>query len=269
MGHLGTLDPLATGVLPLVAGKATRLARFFAADGKDGRNEKRYDASIRFGVVTDSFDTDGEVVATAESFHLEREQVERALQEFVGEIQQTPPVHSAKKINGVPAYKLARKKIAVEMKAVAVTIHSLELVEFDGTHARVLVHCGGGTYVRSIAHDLGQKLGCGATLAGLRRTSSGGFRIEQAHTLEALQEMVSAGELNRALIPAEELLPEFPPERVDSVTAGHIRQGRDFRVSPFRVRMGTKFVKAIDEEGQLLAIGEAVLPNVYHPILVL
>ncbi|MBV8818934.1 MAG: tRNA pseudouridine(55) synthase TruB [Acidobacteriaceae bacterium] len=263
VGHLGTLDPLATGVLPLILGRATRLARFFTG------NDKRYDALVRFGITTDSYDRDGDVVGTAENFHVDREQVEAALKDFRGEIQQMPPPICAKKVSGVRAYKLARKKVAVELEPVPVMIHSLEITEFDGNTARLLVHCGAGTYLRSIAHDLGQKLGCGAILQALRRLSSGVFTIEQAHTLDSLQGLADAGDVVQALIPAEELLPEFPAERVDSITARQIRQGRLFRVSPFRLRPDTRFVKAITDDGQLLAIGEVRLPHTYHPILVL
>jgi len=250
-------------VLPLILGRATRLARFFTA------NDKRYDAVIRFGLTTDSYDRDGGVLTTSPGFHLERAQLEEALEAFRGTSLQTPPAHSAKKIRGVPAYKLARKKHPVDMAPVVVTVHSIDLKEFDGERARIVVHCGGGTYLRSIAHDLGQRLGCGAILDSLRRLSSGCFTIEQAHTLEELQALADAGQLDQALIPARDLLPEFPAERVDPLTASQIRNGRDFRVSPFRVRAGSKYVKAIGEDGELVAIGEARLPHLYHPIMVL
>ena len=263
IGHLGTLDPLATGVLPLIAGRATRLARFFTA------NDKRYEATVEFGITTDSYDRDGEVTATSPGFSLEREQVEAALADFRGTFLQTPPVVSAKKIGGVPAYKLARRKIDVAMKPVEVTVFSLELLELDGVRARLRIHCGGGTYVRSIAHDLGQKLGCGGIVETLRRTSSGDFTIEQARTMPELQALSEAGDILSAVIPAARLLPQFPSERVDVITAGHIRQGRDFRVSPFRSRPDTKFIKAVNGDGELLAIGQAKMPNLYHPILVL
>ena len=263
IGHLGTLDPLATGVLPLIAGRATRLARFFTA------NDKRYDAVIQFGVSTDSYDRDGEVTTSAPDFLLEREHLEQALHAFRGTFLQTPPAVSAKKINGVPAYKLARQKIEVELKPAEVTVFSLELMEFDGLRARLLIHCGGGTYVRSIAHDLGQKLGCGGIVDSLRRISSGDFTIDHSHTMQALQALSETSDFQQAVIPAARLLPQFPSERVDATTAGQIRQGRDFRVSPFRTRPDTRYIKAVNGEGELLAIGEIRLPNLYHPILVL
>ena len=263
IGHLGTLDPLATGVLPLIAGRATRLARFFTA------NDKRYEATIEFGITTDSYDRDGEVTARSSGTSLHQDQVEAALADFRGTFLQTPPAVSAKKIGGVPAYKLARRKIEVAMKPVKVTVFSLELLELDGARARLSIHCGGGTYVRSIAHDLGQKLGCGAIVDTLRRTSSGDFSIAQARTMPELQALSESGEFQSAVIPAARLLPQFPSERVDLTTVGQIRQGRDFRVSPFRARPDTQFIKAINGEGELVAIGQVKMPNLYHPILVL
>jgi tRNA pseudouridine55 synthase len=254
---------MATGVLPLLVGNATRLARFF------GLNEKRYDAIVRLGVTTDSYDRDGVVTATAERVEISRDQLNVALDRFRGTFSQMPPPVSAKKIAGTPAYKLARKKIAFELNPVEVTVTSLELCEFDGCCARLLVDCGAGTYVRSIAHDLGQELGCGAMLDSLRRTSSGGFCETQARGMDALQALASTDEMEQALIPAAALLPEFPSEPVDSITEGQIRQGRDFRVSPFRVRPNNQYVKAVGENGELVAIGEVKLPHVYHPILVL
>ncbi len=262
IGHLGTLDPLATGVLPLIVGRATRLARFFTS------NEKRYDAEVQLGVETDSYDRDGEVTRTAPSFEIHRRQLEEALDSFKGVLMQTPPPVSAKKVGGVPAYKLARKKIAVELKPVEITVFSLDLLEFDGTIARLVVHCTAGTYVRSIAYDLGRKLGCGAMLHSLRRLASGDFTLEHAYTLERLQQLASENDLQSALLPAAQLLPHFPAESVDSLTASQIRQGRDFRLSPFRQRAESRYVKAVGEDGELVAIGEAKLPHLYHPVLV-
>lgn len=263
IGHLGTLDPLATGVLPLLVNRATRLAQYFR------RNDKRYDALIRFGVKTDTFDRDGNVTQTTDGFELNREDVENALEAYRGKFLQTPPPVSAKKVKGIPAYKLARKSIAVELEPVEVTVHSLELGEISTNTVRLKVHCSGGTYVRSIANDLGERLGCGAIVEQLRRTSSGDFTEEQARTLEELEELANQERLMEVLLPAARLLPDIPAERVDTVTAAQIRQGRDFRVSPFRGYAGEHLVKAITQEGELIALGEAILPNVYHPIVVL
>jgi tRNA pseudouridine55 synthase len=181
---------------------------------------------------------------------------------------QTPPPVSAKKVAGIPAYKLARKNVPVELKAVEVHVYSLHLVSFDGTCARIQFHCSAGTYVRSIAHELGQDLGCGAVIDSLRRTSSGDFTEEQSFTLEALKELAESARLNEALLPAAHLLPQFPTEHIDSATVGQIRQGKDFRLSPFRQNPGAPYVKAVSRDGDLIAIGEARLPHLYHPILV-
>jgi tRNA pseudouridine55 synthase len=188
---------------------------------------------------------------------------------FRGPIQQIPPPVSAKKVGGVPAYKLARKNQPVNLAAVEITIHDFQLLSLEGCEARVSVHCSSGTYLRGIAHDLGRALGCGAHLSSLRRTSSGPFELNQARTLEQLAVLSAEGRIGEALIPVSELLPEFPVQEVDSVTAAQIRQGRDFRVNPFRVLHGSQYVRALSEDGSLIAIGEATLPNVYHPVLVL
>ncbi|HET8547086.1 MAG TPA: tRNA pseudouridine(55) synthase TruB [Bryobacteraceae bacterium] len=263
VGHLGTLDPIATGVLPLVVGRATRLAQFFE------RNDKVYEASIRFGCATTTYDSEGEPTGECVEVRLTRDLVEPMLAEFRGPIQQVPPPISAKKIGGQPAYKLARRNIEVELKPVQVEIYSFDLLDVAGAEARVRVHCSAGTYLRGIAHDLGKMLGTGAFLKALRRTASGSFEISRALTLERLEELARDMDLAQALIPAAELLPEFPAETVDPPTANFIRQGRDFRVSPFRSAASSRYVKAIGEDGKLIAIAEARLPNLYHPVLVL
>jgi tRNA pseudouridine55 synthase len=263
VGHLGTLDPMATGVLPIVVGTATRLAQFYL------RSDKVYDAVVRFGHSTDSYDRDGEPTSPEIETVVTREQIEPLLERFRGTIAQTPPPVSAKKIAGVPAYKLARKKIEVELKPVEVTLHSIELVEVSGAEARLIVHCSAGTYMRALAHELGQLVGCGAFLNRLTRTRSGDFPIERARTFEQLEELVAEDRLIEAVLPAAEMLPEIPTEFVDTLTTTFIRQGRDFRVSPFQVRPGSKYVKAVGQHGELIAIGEVRLPNLYHPMMVL
>jgi tRNA pseudouridine55 synthase len=263
VGHLGTLDPGATGVLPLVIGRATRLAQFYT------RNDKVYEGVIHFGYSTDTYDADGErsspEVAVAPGIC----EVESVLDRFRGEFKQTPPPVSAKKIAGKPAYALARKNVPVDLKPVDVTVYSLEVLSVEGCEATMRVHCSAGTYLRSIAHDAGQALGCGAHLKSLRRTASGDFTVESAKTLEQLAEFAEAGRLPEVLVPAAQLLPEFPVEIVDSITTGQIRNGRDFRVSPFQVRKSARYVKAVTQHGELIAIGEARLPHLYHPVLVL
>jgi tRNA pseudouridine55 synthase len=263
VGHLGTLDPMATGVLPLLIGRATRLAQFFST------GEKTYDARIRFGWATDTYDREGQPSSDPVTPQFARDELEAALAPFRGTFLQTPPSFSAKKIAGTPAYRLARKKIAVELRPVEVNVFALDLLEFEGDSARVCVRCSAGTYLRSIAHDVGQKLGCGAHLDALRRTSSGEFTEAQARTLDRLATLAEAGTFDQAIVPASELLPQFPNAMVDAITVTQIRQGKDFRLSPFVDRGGAKRVKAISREGDLVAIGEARLPHLYHPILVL
>jgi tRNA pseudouridine55 synthase len=263
VGHLGTLDPLATGVLPVMVGQVTRLARYW------DDSEKAYEAVIRFGFSTSTYDREGEPTSSPVDVDITGEDLERCLAGMRGEIAQVPPPVSAKKINGVPAYKLARKNIPVELAPVNICIHELTVRSVEGDRARVYVRCSTGTYVRSIAHDVGHMLGCGAHIDELVRTQSGPFRLEQAFTLEHLQAMKDEGRLEEAVLPAAELLPHFPTAYVDDLTVLQIRQGRDFSVSPFRVNRGAEHVKAVGPDGRLVAIGRIALPNVYHPAVVL
>jgi tRNA pseudouridine55 synthase len=263
VGHLGTLDPIATGVLPLMIGQATRLARFW-----DG-SEKGYEAVIRFGFATSTYDRAGEPCGPDSQPGITAEQIEACLASMRGEIEQTPPPVSAKKINGVPAYKLARKNIPVELAPIRVTLYELTLSDITGATARLRVRCSAGTYIRSIAHQLGILLGCGAHIEALVRTQSGPFHLDCAFTLEQLQDLKAEERLGEAVVPMSDLLPEFPGVFVDDITAVHIRQGRDFNVSPFRVNTGSPHVKAIGPDGMLIAIGRIAMPNVYHPLVVL
>lgn len=262
-GHLGTLDPMATGLLALVTGTATRLAQYFE------KEEKTYWAEITFGLTSDSYDADGDVQETGLPLPEDTTMIEEALQLFRGRFRQMPPPISAKKIKGVPAYKLVRRAEPVELQPVEVEIKRLEIESIARREARILVTASSGTYMRSLAHDLGQRLGCGAILSNLRRTRIGTFTLEGARTLEQLQELAGAGRLREAVVPAPQLLPHFPAEYVDATTEAHIRQGRDFRTSPFVVRPGAPFVKALSQSGELIAIGELRVPNLYHPGTVL
>jgi tRNA pseudouridine55 synthase len=263
VGHLGTLDPMATGVLPLVVGKATRLSKFYA------KSDKLYDATICFGHSTNTYDAEGDPTSEDVPYVVDRGELERLLDRFRGPIRQTPPAVSAKKVQGRPAYELVRKNIHVVLDPVDVEVYSIEVLECERNQARIKVHCAAGTYLRSIAHDLGQAAGCGAYLAKLNRLASGGFTLDQAYKLERLSELSLSARLDEAMIPAAKMLPEFPTEVVSETTANQIRNGRDFRVSPFRVPQEPPMVKAVSQDGQLLAIGELVLPSLYHPVLVL
>jgi tRNA pseudouridine55 synthase len=263
VGHLGTLDPIATGVLPLVIERATRLAQFYT------RSDKIYQGVVRFGWSTTSYDRAGEPTSDKVEVHLSAEVLEAALGPFRGEIAQRPPAVSAKKVEGRRSYELARRNIAVELAPVQIHVYELTLLELNGNDARLRVHCSGGTYMRSIAHDLGQALGCGAHLTELRRLASGEFEIDRARTLEQLEVLAAEDRLLDAFVPTEQLLPEFPNVFVDELTEAQVRNGRNFPASPFRAGPPTKYVKAVTRTGTLVAIGEAVLPNLYHPVVVL
>jgi len=182
IGHLGTLDPMATGVLPLVIGSLTRLAQFYTS------SEKTYEGSIRFGFATDTYDADGEPTSAAKEVTLSREVVDDAAARFHGVIEQTPPAFSAKKIAGVPAYKLARRQKEVVLKPVQVEIKEFEILSVDSDRARFRARVASGTYMRSVAHEMGQALTCGAHLESLRRTAVAEFTIANAHTLEEVAE---------------------------------------------------------------------------------
>jgi tRNA pseudouridine55 synthase len=261
-GHLGTLDPIATGVLPLVMERATRLAQFYT------RSDKIYEGIVRFGWATATYDRAGEPVGEKVEVSIDAATLEPLLGKFRGEFLQTPPAVSAKRVEGRRAYELSRKNVAVELEPVKVHVYELTVITLHGSDATLRVHCSGGTYMRSIAHDLGQSLGCGAHLHELRRLASGEFQLAQARTLEQLAALAADGRLADAMVPASQLLPGFPAVIVDEITAAQVRNGRNFQASPFRAQ-AAKNVKAVTRSGDLIAIGEAVLPNVYHPVVVL
>jgi tRNA pseudouridine55 synthase len=263
VGHLGTLDPIATGVLPLMIGQATRLARFWDA------SEKEYEAVVRFGFATSTYDRAGEPCGPDAIPKITADRIEACLAPMRGDIEQTPPPVSAKKVDGVPAYKLARRNIHVDLAPVKVSIYELTLLDVEGARARLRVRCSAGTYIRSIAHQLGISLGWGAHIEALVRTRSGPFRLDRAFTLERLQILKDEGRLDEALVAMSDLLPEFPGVFVDDVTAANIRHGRDFNVSPFRVNAGSPHVKAIGSDGRLVAIGRIAMPHTYHPVVVM
>lgn len=263
VGHLGTLDPMATGLLVLLTGSATRLAQFF------GKDEKTYLAHITLGRTSDSYDADGVVVETGIPFPADPAVILTALDRFRGPFLQTPPPVSAKKIGGVPAYKLARKQVPVELSPVRVEVTHLEVQNISGSEIEILVTCSAGTYIRSIAHNLGEHLGCGAILSALRRTQVGEFTVEQSYTISSLEMLATESRLAEAVIPAGKLLPQIPAEYFDASIEAQIRQGRDFRTSPFVISPGAPRVRALSQSGDLIAIGELKMPNVYHPATVL
>lgn len=228
-GHTGTLDPMATGLLPLCFGEATK----FAGELLDA--DKTYLATVRLGVVTDTADADGQVIATAPVVATETE-ARNILPRFLGEIEQVPPMHSAIKRDGVPLYALARKGIEVERTPRRVTIHLLELSGWQGDRFDLRVECSKGTYVRTLAADLGAALGCGAHLAGLRRLRVGMLDIGQAITLEQIGALAERDVL---LQPADALLNELPAAQLDATGEARLLHGQPVRWSapPGRCRL--------------------------------
>lgn len=275
VGHLGTLDPIATGVLPLLVGIATRLQRFY-----QGRR-KRYAGTIRFGFATDTYDADGQPLGADKAPALTREQLEPLFRQFVGKIEQIPPLYSAKKIGGVAAYELARRKKPFTLAPIEVQVYRFDLTGVEGSLARFEIECAAGTYIRTLAHDLGQRLGTGAHLAEICRTSAGEFTLEQAVTLEELEKAVKSGEPERYLIPLERLLPDLPRAVVNAPLERKLRHGAKIDLnqsqieppevctaidsrewSPYRLRV-------FNQERKLIAIAQAVVPRVFRPIVVL
>ncbi|HEY3937109.1 MAG TPA: tRNA pseudouridine(55) synthase TruB [Bryobacteraceae bacterium] len=262
-GHLGTLDPMATGLLALVTGTATRLARFY------GKQDKTYRAEITLGVFSDTYDAEGRITETGVAPPSDDAIVHAALARFSGRFLQTPPPVSAKKIGGVRAYKLARQQAPVELQPVEVEVKRLDVESIAGPKVEIVVTCSAGAYIRSIAHDLGGELGCGALLSRLRRTQAGEFTIEDAKTIAELTELAAQERLAEVVIPPAKLLAGTPSQHFDALAEVQIRQGRDFRTSPFVVPPGAPFVKALSQTGELIAIGELKIPNLYHPGTVL
>jgi len=246
-GHTGTLDPRASGVLVVLIGPAVRLSQYVSA------SDKRYQAIIELGISTDTYDADGEVTGRS-PVEISVEEFETALSGFVGEIEQKPPSYSAIKVGGRRAYDMARNGEEVELEPRKINVYSLELLEWDPPEAVVDVNCSSGTYVRSLANDLGEILGCGANLIGLRRTKSGQFALRDAVPLRKLQESFTSGDWYKYVIPAAEALSDWPSieltfEQVDEVKHGH-RITSDLEVPE------GKLARAISQQGELVALME-------------
>ena len=259
VGHLGTLDPSATGVLPLVVGNLTRLAQFYT------HSEKIYEGTIRFGFATDTYDAEGEPTTQKQEVVLDVEELRGLASQFVGYIEQMPPPFSAKKIAGVPAYKLARKKREVALKPVTVEVKELEVVETQGDCGGFRARVSSGTYMRSIAHDLGKKLGCGAHLASLRRTATAEFTCEDSHTLEDLQQAAGQGRAEELFFHPRKLLPEFPAIAVNDETAALIRNGRAVNLAELS---RSPQVKVFSGQRDLIAIATRIAGTLFRPGIV-
>lgn len=260
-GHLGTLDPMATGVLPVVLGRYTRLSQFY------NHSDKSYEGEIRFGFATDTYDAEGKAIGDTHPLQVTLEELREASKAFVGPQQQMPPPFSAKKVNGIPAYKLARKKVDVELKPSSVSIHSFEIFSFTAPdRASFRAHVSSGTYIRSIAHDLGKKLGCGAHLASLRRTAVSEFTLEHAHTIEEVEEKALAGKQDELFVHPRRILPKFPSVTANDETVAYIRNGRSVNLPEFSKE---KLVKVFAGQAEIVCIAERIAGTLFHPKLVM
>jgi tRNA pseudouridine55 synthase len=261
IGHLGTLDPMATGVLPMLLGKYTRLAQFY------GRADKSYTGTICFGYSTDSFDADGVQDSDAKPLTHSLEQLRELAARFHGTLDQVPPVFSAKKINGVPAHKLARTGQPVPVKPAQITVHRFVLTELTDEVASFEVSISAGGYIRSLAHELGLAAGCGAHLASLRRTQAGDFTLADAIPVERLKELAGDTMAIEALLPhPRTLLPEMPSVTADEQLAGRLRNGMQVNLPEFSA---APLVKVFTSPTELLAIGRRIAGTLMQPIVVM
>lgn len=271
IGHTGTLDPLATGVLPLVVGKATRLAAYLTAD------EKEYIATVRFGATTATYDAEGAREPTASGHPpIDAAAIVSALPAFVGTYLQQPPPYSAKKVEGIPAYKLAREKKPVAIKPVEVTVRELELRRYSAGTAELRIVSSSGFYVRSLAHDLGERLGCGAYLEALERSRAGDFTLENARPLA---DIVAAGASARDwVVPMERLLTRMTAvtltdEGAKRASHGNVLRLRDFAGDPRSSGPALSEVEGpkrlLDQSGDLVGIAEPREGGLLHPVVIL
>ncbi len=258
VGHLGTLDPMATGVLPLLLGKWTRLAPFFSG------NDKSYIGTIRFGFATDTFDAEGEMVGQQASLDRTLHELRVLSERFQGTLEQVPPAFSAKKINGVPAYKLARQGKPVEVKAARITIHSFTLGALEGDTVSFAMSVSSGGYVRSVAHELGVLAGCGAHLASLRRTSAGPFTLDQAVSREMLINAANGLTIQDLLTHPRTILPEFPAVTADEAALGRMRNGMAVNLPEYSQ---AAMVRIFRGSRDLAGIGRRIAGTLIHPHL--
>jgi len=280
IGHLGTLDPMATGVLVLLLGRATRLARFYS-----GRR-KRYRCTMRFGFATDTYDADGKPLGPDQAPALSFEEIQPLVAEFTGHLLQTPPAYSAKKVAGRPAHELARKNRPVELKPVEVDVFEFRIEGVEGPRVRATIECGAGTYIRSLAHDLGARQGTGAHLEEISRVAVGEFAVDQAVTLEELQAAARQGRAQDLAVPLERLLPELPRATVLPVVERRVRHGARFTL-PLAQIHAAQFtpppgatshldsgapppprLRVFSQQQKLIAVAEAVVPRTYQPVVV-
>ncbi len=274
-GHAGTLDPQATGVLLLCVGSATRMARFLQG------HDKVYEGVVKLGWATDTYDAEGEPVAEPVSPpSLQAADVEEVLRSFVGTQQQIPPVYSAKKVRGQPSYRRARRGEKIEPKPVTIHVHAADLIELSADEVHVRIHCGAGTYVRTLAHDLGSALGCPAHLAALRRTHSGSFGLDTAVSWAEIEEL-SPDELRARVVPVVDMVPQWPMAVVSAegaeavanggvVEAGWIVERRPGVARAVAAASNDEsWVRVVDDGGLMIAAGEMVPGGLVQPRIVL
>ncbi len=260
VGHIGTLDPMATGVLPLVLGKLTRLAQFYTG------SDKTYEGEIRLGFATDTYDAEGETCGpVCSTVKVSLEDIIAVAREFTGRISQLPPPFSAKKIAGVAAYKLARNKKDVNLDPVEIDIRRFDIYSVNEDRVAFGADVSSGTYIRSLAHDMGKRLGLGAHLSSLRRTKAGEFSVADAHSLEELEAAVKAGNLESLLVHPRRLLPDMPCVTATEETAAMIRNGRAVNLPEMsRARQ----VKVFRGQRELVAIATRIAGTLFHPKVV-
>lgn len=247
-GHTGSLDPLATGVLPLCLGEATKVSQYLLD------SDKKYRTRIKLGVRTDSGDCEGSEIESCSDFEVSQSEIEEALNQFRGEIEQVPPMHSALKVNGVPLYKMARKGISIPRESRSVVVYSIELTQFEGDEIELEIACSKGTYIRTIADDLGQVLGCGAHIIALRRTQAGAFTEADCISKQALEEQFEIGgmsAIDEHLIPMDQAIADLPEVVLPSITAGFIKNGQSVLVR----HLPEEGLVRLYEEEQFIGIG--------------
>lgn len=248
VGHAGTLDPMATGVLLILLGSAVRLSEWIID------HDKKYRATVKLGVETDSYDATGNIVSTRD-VNLSPEAIQTALLSFVGKQTQVPPAHSAIQIQGKRAYKLARKGETVQLEPRPVEIYSIDIRNISTDTVEFDVHCSKGTYIRSLAHDLGAKLGVGGHLAALRRLAISNFTLEQSITLDQVSEYLADGTLAAHLLSMDLAIPQFDALELDAASVRAVRNGQFL---PAPQNLTTSLVRAYDEQRNLIAILERV-----------
>jgi len=261
IGHTGTLDPLATGVLVLCAGRATRIAQYLEA------GEKEYKAIMRLGVTTDTLDAEGLILETRSYPPPDQQTIIDVLQVFIGSIMQRPPAFSAVKVAGVPSYKLAREGKAELLKPRSITIYSIELTAFEDPVVSLQVRCSKGVYIRTLCAEIGEALGMGAHLIGLERTRSGRFSIDGAVTLDRLQEMVTAGNAEQVVTSIDEALAAFPAIRISEAETVRVLHGNQISCPSSLANITSDHIRLHSPAGRLLGLAR-IVAGVLKPDLV-